>query len=491
MPRKGDYRFKAINLNTDEEQIIKKSIDANEEKDVDVEWEVTKPKKPQQTKTENNIKEKPAEPKKSQTNNDHQPSNQGQYTTHNVKETFQRTKPHVNIGTIGHVDHGKTTLTAAISKVLSEDGLIPNEKVRSFDSIDNAPDEKEMGVSINTSYIEYETSRRHYAHIDCPGLPSYIKNTITGIAQMDGAIVVVAATDGVMPQTREHIIIARQMNVNRVIGFINKCDDPYVDNEMIRLIELDMRDILTEYGYDGKNTPIIRGSALGALNGISKWEESIRKLMTTIDNWISLPNRQLNKPFLMTIGKTYNIPGKGTIATGRIDSGTIRIGDEIVNIGFDGNDWAEVTGIEMFNKSLDEGKAGDLVGIQLSDDIDYESIKRGMVLCHSENYKPKGYKPTDEIRVSVYFLRKEEGGRHTPFHDFYSPQFFFRTIKVGGFISLPNGIETVMPGETVEFDICLDDPIVCSIGEKFVIRDGGAHDGGITIGIGKITQLIK
>ena len=327
MPRKGDYRFKAINLNTDEEQIIKKSIDANEEKDVDVVWKVTKPKKSRQTKTENKIKEKPAEPKKSQPKKSHRPLNQEQNTTHRDKEAFERTKPNVNIGTIGHVDHGKTTLTTAITKVLAKDGFTSRKYVRSFDSIDNAPEEKERGITINTAHVEYETKNRHYTHVDCPGHADYVKNMVTGATQMDGAIVVVAATDGVMPQTREHILLARQVNIPRLVVFLNKCDSPDVDDEMIDLVELDLRDLLSEYEFDAENTPIIHGSALGALQDEPMWEDTVRELMNAVDEWIPLPPRERDKPFLMPIEDVYSITDRGTVATGRIETGVVKVSD--------------------------------------------------------------------------------------------------------------------------------------------------------------------
>ena len=348
-----------------------------------------------------------------------------------AKEKFERTKPHVNIGTIGHVDHGKTTLTAAITTVLAKAGL---SEVKSFDQIDNAPEEKERGITINTAHVEYETKNRHYAHVDCPGHADYVKNMVTGAAQMDGAIIVVAATDGPMPQTREHILLARQVNVPRIVVFLNKCD-MVDDEEMLELVEMDMRELLDQYDYDGDNTPIIRGSALGALNGEPQWEEKIMELMDAVDTWIPLPPRDVDKPFLMPVEDVFSITGRGTVATGRIETGVVKVGDEVQIMGLGANLKSTVTGVEMFRKILDEGEAGDNVGLLLRG-IDKKEIKRGMVICH-----PGVIKPHDEFKASVYILKKEEGGRHTPFHNHYRPQFYIRTLDVTGEITLPEGVD--------------------------------------------------
>lgn len=392
-----------------------------------------------------------------------------------AKEKFERTKPHVNIGTIGHVDHGKTTLTAAITKVLAEKGL---SELRSFDSIDNAPEEKERGITINTAHVEYQTANRHYAHVDCPGHADYVKNMVTGAAQMDGAIIVVAATDGPMPQTREHILLARQVNVPRLVVFMNKCD-MVDDEEMLELVEMDMRDLLSQYEYDGDNTPIIRGSALGALNGEPQWEDKVMELMEAVDNWIPLPPRDVDKPFLMPVEDVFSITGRGTVATGRIEAGRVKVGDEVQILGLGADKKSVVTGVEMFRKILDEGEAGDNVGLLLRG-IDKDEIKRGMVICH-----PGQVKPHDHFKAQVYILKKEEGGRHTPFHNKYRPQFYIRTLDVTGEITLPEGIEMVMPGDNVEIDVKLITPVAMDNGIRFAIRDGGR-----TVGSGQITAVV-
>ena len=361
-----------------------------------------------------------------------------------AKETFNRSKPHVNIGTIGHVDHGKTTLTAAITTVLAKKGL---SELRSFDSIDNAPEEKERGITINTSHVEYETANRHYAHVDCPGHADYVKNMVTGAAQMDGAIIVVAATDGPMPQTREHVLLARQVNVPRLVIFMNKCD-MVDDEEMLELVEMDMRELLSSYEFDGDNTPVIRGSALGGLNGEPVWEDKIMELMDAVDTWIPLPPRDIDKPFLMPVEDVFSITGRGTVATGRIETGVIHTGDEVQIIGLGAEGLKSVvTGVEMFRKILDEGQAGDNVGLLLRG-IDKNEIKRGMVIA-----KPGQVKPHSRFKASVYVLKKEEGGRHTPFHNKYRPQFYIRTLDVTGEITLPEGVEMVMPGYNVEINV--------------------------------------
>ena len=393
-----------------------------------------------------------------------------------AKEHFNRTKPHVNIGTIGHVDHGKTTLTAAITKVLADAGL---SEARSFDSIDNAPEEKERGITINTSHVEYETANRHYAHVDCPGHADYVKNMVTGAAQMDGAILVVAATDGPMPQTREHILLARQVNVPRLVVFMNKCD-LVEDEEMLELVEMDMRELLSFYNFDGDNTPIIRGSALGALNGDPKWVEKIMELMNAVDEWIPLPQRDVDKPFLMPVEDVFSITGRGTVATGRIETGRIHVNDEVqmIGLGAEGRKTV-VTGVEMFRKILDEGEAGDNVGLLLRG-IDKDEIKRGMVLAH-----PGDVKPHSKFKAEVYILKKEEGGRHTPFMNKYRPQFYIRTLDVTGEIKLPEGTEMVMPGDNVTIEVDLISPVACNVGLRFAIREGGR-----TVGAGQITELL-
>ena len=360
-----------------------------------------------------------------------------------AKEKFERSKPHVNIGTIGHVDHGKTTLTAAITTVLAKKGL---SELRSFDSIDNAPEEKERGITINTSHVEYQTANRHYAHVDCPGHADYVKNMVTGAAQMDGAIIVVAATDGPMPQTREHILLARQVNVPRLVVFLNKCD-MVDDEEMLELVEMEMRELLSFYDFDGDNTPIIRGSALGALNGVPQWEEKVMELMDAVDNWIPLPPRDVDKPFLMPVEDVFSITGRGTVATGRIEAGVIKVGDEVEILGLGEDKKSVVTGVEMFRKLLDQGEAGDNVGLLLRG-IDKNEIKRGMILCH-----PGQVKAHSKFKAEVYILKKEEGGRHTPFHNKYRPQFYLRTMDCTGEITLPEGTDMVMPGDNVETPI--------------------------------------
>ena len=393
-----------------------------------------------------------------------------------AKETFNRSKPHVNIGTIGHVDHGKTTLTAAITTVLAKRGL---SELRSFDSIDNAPEEKERGITINTSHVEYETANRHYAHVDCPGHADYVKNMVTGAAQMDGAIIVVAATDGPMPQTREHVLLARQVNVPRLVIFMNKCD-MVDDEEMLELVEMDMRELLSSYDFDGDETPVIRGSALGALNGEPQWEEKVMELMDAVDTWIPLPPRDIDKPFLMPVEDVFSITGRGTVATGRIETGVIHTGDEVQIIGLGAEGLKSVvTGVEMFRKILDEGQAGDNVGLLLRG-IDKNEIKRGMVIA-----KPGQVKPHSHFKASVYVLKKEEGGRHTPFHNKYRPQFYIRTLDVTGEITLPEGVEMVMPGDNVEITVELIYPVACNVGLRFAIREGGR-----TVGSGQITEIL-
>ena len=392
-----------------------------------------------------------------------------------AKEQFVRTKPHVNIGTIGHVDHGKTTLTAAISKVLHE-RLGTGEDVKSFDQIDNAPEEKERGITINSSHIEYETAKRHYAHVDCPGHADYVKNMVTGAAQMDGAIIVVAATDGPMPQTREHILLARQVNVPRLVVFLNKCD-LVDDEEMLELVEMEMRELLTQYGYE-EDTPIIRGSALGALNGVKKWEDKVMELMDAVDTWIQEPVRDVDKPFLMPIEDIFSITGRGTVATGRIETGKVKVGDEVQLLGLGEDKKSVVTGVEMFRKTLDEGMAGDNVGLLLRG-IDKSEVKRGMVVTH-----PGAITPHNKFKASIYVLKKEEGGRHTPFGNKYRPQFYLRTMDCTGEITLPDGVEMVMPGDNVEIKVELIYPVALNVGLRFAIREGGR-----TVGSGQITGI--
>ena len=393
-----------------------------------------------------------------------------------AKEEFVRTKPHVNIGTIGHVDHGKTTLTAAISKVL-HDELGSKEEVKSFDQIDNAPEEKERGITINTAHIEYETKARHYAHVDCPGHADYVKNIVTGAAQMDGAILVVAATDGPMPQTREHVLLARQVNVPRLVVYLNKCD-LVDDEEMLELVEMETREILEQYGYED-DTPIIRGSALGALNDVPKWVDSVKKLMDIVDTWIQTPKRDLDKPFLMPVEDVFSITGRGTVATGRIETGECKIGDEVELLGLGENKKSVITGVEMFRKTLAEGEAGDNVGLLLRG-IDKEECKRGMVVTH-----PGTITPHDHFKASIYVLKKEEGGRHTPFGNHYRPQFYLRTMDCTGEIKLPEGVEMVMPGDNTEIEVTLIYKVALNIGLRFAIREGGR-----TVGSGQITEIL-
>ncbi|MDR2130707.1 MAG: elongation factor Tu [Odoribacteraceae bacterium] len=393
-----------------------------------------------------------------------------------AKEHFERSKPHVNIGTIGHVDHGKTTLTAAITMVLARQGL---SEIRTFDSIDNAPEEKERGITINTAHVEYQTANRHYAHVDCPGHADYVKNMVTGAAQMDGAILVCAATDGPMPQTREHILLARQVNVPRMVVFLNKVD-MVDDPEMLELVEMEVRELLSFYGFDGEKSPIILGSALGALNGEAKWEAKVIELMDAVDTWIELPPRDIDKPFLMPVEDVFSITGRGTVATGRIETGVIHTGDEIEIIGLGAEGKKTVcTGVEMFRKILDDGQAGDNVGLLLRG-IDKDEIKRGMVLA-----KPKSITPHTKFKAEVYILKKEEGGRHTPFHNKYRPQFYIRTLDVTGEISLPEGREMVMPGDNLTITVDLITPVACNIGLRFAIREGGR-----TVGAGQITEIL-
>ena len=395
-----------------------------------------------------------------------------------AKETFVRTKPHVNIGTIGHVDHGKTTLTAAISKVLVEKGFTKADEVKSFDQIDNAPEEKERGITINSSHIEYETANRHYAHVDCPGHADYVKNMVTGAAQMDGAILVVASTDGPMPQTREHILLARQVNVPKIVVFMNKVD--LVDDpEMLDLVEMEIRDLLKFYGFD-EDCPIIRGSALGALNGDPKWEEKVMELMDAVDTYIPIPVRENEKPFLMPIEDIFSITGRGTVVTGRIETGTIHVNDAVELVGFgDAPRSTTVTGVEMFRKLLDQGEAGDNVGLLLRG-IDKKDVKRGEVVA-----KPGSITPHTDFKAQIYVLKKEEGGRHTPFHNHYRPQFFIRTLDVTGEITLPEGTEMVMPGDNVEITVKLITPVALNEGLRFAIREGGR-----TVGAGQVTKIL-
>ena len=394
-----------------------------------------------------------------------------------AKEKFERTKPHVNIGTIGHVDHGKTTLTAAISKTLHDKGF-GSEEVKSFDQIDNAPEEKERGITINTAHIEYETATRHYAHVDCPGHADYVKNMVTGAAQMDGAIVVCAATDGPMPQTREHILLARQVNVPRLVVFLNKCD-MVDDPELLELVEMDMQDLLSQYDFE-EDTPIIRGSALGALNGEPQWVDKVMELMDAVDTWIQLPPRAVDKPFLMPVEDVFSITVRGTVATGRIEAGVVKVGDEVQIMGLGATLKSVVTGVEMFRKLLDQGEAGDNVGLLLRG-IDKKEIKRGMVVCH-----PGCVKPHDEFKAQVYVLTEKEGGRHTPFRNHYRPQFYVRTLDVTGEITLPEGVEMVMPGDHVTINVKLITPVACDLGLRFAIREGGR-----TVGSGQIIEIIE
>ena len=396
-----------------------------------------------------------------------------------AKEKFVRSKPHVNIGTIGHIDHGKTTLTAAITKVLAKQGTA---EFVDFDKIDNAPEEKERGITINTAHVEYETKKRHYAHIDCPGHADYIKNMVTGAAQMDGAILVVAATDGPMPQTREHVLLARQVNVPAMVVFINKVD-LVDDEELLDLVEMEVRDLLSFYEYDGDNAPVIRGSALGALNGEPEWEQKVLELMDAVDDYIPDPVRDIDKPFLMPVEDVFSITGRGTVATGRIEQGIIHVGDpvEIVGLRKDPKPMKSVvTGVEMFRKILDEGQAGDNVGLLLRG-IDKNEIKRGMVIA-----APGTITPHTRFKAQVYILKKEEGGRHTPFHNHYRPQFYLRTLDVTGEVILPEGVEMVMPGDNVEIEVELIYPVALNKGLRFAIREGGR-----TVGAGQITEIIE
>ena len=394
-----------------------------------------------------------------------------------AKENFDRSKPHVNIGTIGHVDHGKTTLTAAISSVLAGQGLA---QMRDFGSIDNAPEEKERGITINTAHIEYETTARHYAHVDCPGHADYVKNMVTGAAQMDGAILVVAATDGPMPQTREHILLGRQVGVPRLVVFMNKVD-MVDDEELLELVEMEVRELLSFYQYDGDNTPVIQGSALGALNGEEKWEATVNELMNAVDTFIELPPRDVDKPFLMPVEDVFTITGRGTVATGRIETGVCNTGDPVEILGMgDEKLTSTVTGVEMFRKILDRGEAGDNVGILLRG-IEKAQIKRGMVIC-----KPGSSKPHHEFKAEIYVLKKEEGGRHTPFHNKYRPQFYFRTTDVTGEIFLTDGREMVMPGDNVSITVKLIVPVCMDKGLRFAIREGGR-----TVGAGQVTEIVS
>jgi elongation factor Tu len=394
-----------------------------------------------------------------------------------AKEKFDRSKPHVNIGTIGHVDHGKTTLTAAITTVLAEKGL---SEVRDFSSIDNAPEEKERGITINTSHVEYSTANRHYAHVDCPGHADYVKNMVTGAAQMDGAILVVAATDGPMPQTREHILLARQVGVPRIVVFMNKVD-MVDDPELLELVEMEIRELLTFYQFDGANTPIIQGSALGGLNKDPKWSAKIMELMDAVDSYIPIPKREVDKPFLMPVEDVFTITGRGTVATGKIETGVINTGDEIEIIGMQEEKLKSViTGVEMFRKILDRGEAGDNVGLLLRG-IDKKDIRRGMVVV-----KPGTITPHTEFKAEIYVLKKEEGGRHTPFHNKYRPQFYLRTTDVTGEIELPAGRDMVMPGDNVTITVKLIVPVAMDKGLRFAIREGGR-----TVGAGQVTEIIK
>jgi elongation factor Tu len=394
-----------------------------------------------------------------------------------AKEKFDRSKQHVNIGTIGHVDHGKTTLTAAITKVLAEAGL---SEARDFDSIDNAPEEKERGITINTSHVEYQTEARHYAHVDCPGHADYVKNMVTGAAQMDGAILVVAGTDGPMPQTREHILLARQVNVPKIVVFLNKVD--LVDDpELLELVEMEVRELLSFYEFDGDNVPVISGSALGGLNGEPKWVEKIMELMNAVDEYIPVPPRETEKPFLMPVEDVFSITGRGTVATGRIETGVINTGDEVHIIGL-GADKKKttITGVEMFRKILDTGEAGDNVGLLLRG-VEKTDIKRGMVIA-----KPESITPHTKFKAEVYVLKKEEGGRHTPFHNNYRPQFYLRTLDVTGEIKLPEGREMVMPGDNVTIDVVLISPVAINKGLRFAIREGGR-----TVGAGQVIEIVE
>lgn len=393
-----------------------------------------------------------------------------------AKETFKRDKPHLNIGTIGHVDHGKTTLTAAITKVLADKGL---SEARAFDQIDNAPEERERGITINTSHVEYQTENRHYAHVDCPGHADYVKNMVTGAAQMDGAILVVAATDGPMPQTREHILLCRQVNVPRIVVFLNKCD-MVDDAELLELVDMEVRDLLSSYEYDGDNTPVIQGSALGALNGEAQWVDKVMELMDAVDSWIEMPERDQDKPFLMPVEDVFSITGRGTVATGRIEAGVINTGDPVDIVGMgDEKLTSTITGVEMFRKILDRGEAGDNVGLLLRG-IEKTDIRRGMVIAKKDSVKPH-----KKFKAEVYILTKEEGGRHTPFKNRYRPQFYVRTTDVTGEIQLADGVEMVMPGDNISIEVELLQPIALNDGLRFAIREGGR-----TVGAGQVTQIL-
>jgi len=393
-----------------------------------------------------------------------------------AKEHFDRSKPHLNIGTIGHVDHGKTTLTAAITKVLAEKGL---SEVVNFDQIDNAPEEKERGITINTAHVEYSTANRHYAHVDCPGHADYVKNMVTGAAQMDGAILVVAATDGPMPQTREHILLGRQVGIPRMVVFMNKVD-LVDDEELLELVDMEIRELLSFYEYDGDNGPVVQGSALAALNGEQNGVDSIMELMEAVDSWIELPKRDIDKDFLMPVEDVFSITGRGTVATGRIEMGVANTGDSVDIIGMGAEKLTStITGVEMFRKILDRGEAGDNVGILLRG-IDKNEISRGMVIC-----KPGSIKPHAKFKAEVYILKKEEGGRHTPFHKNYRPQFYVRTTDVTGTINLPEGVEMVMPGDNLTITVDLLQPIALNLGLRFAIREGGR-----TVGAGQVTEIL-
>ncbi|MGB0788567.1 MAG: elongation factor Tu [Marinirhabdus sp.] len=393
-----------------------------------------------------------------------------------AKSTYERNKPHLNVGTIGHVDHGKTTLTAAITKCMADAGY---SEARSFDQIDNAPEEKERGITINSSHIEYQTANRHYAHVDCPGHADYVKNMVTGAAQMDGAILVVAATDGPMPQTREHILLGRQVGIPRIVVFMNKVD-MVDDEELLELVEMEIRDLLSFYEYDGENGPVIAGSALGALNGEQKWVDSVKELMEAVDTWIEEPTREIDKPFLMPIEDVFSITGRGTVATGRIETGIANTGDAVEIIGMGAEKLTStITGIEMFRQILDRGEAGDNAGILLRG-IDKDQISRGMVIT-----KPGSVTPHAKFKAEVYILKKEEGGRHTPFHNNYRPQFYVRTTDVTGTINLPDGVEMVMPGDNLTITVELIQPIALNVGLRFAIREGGR-----TVGAGQVTEIL-
>jgi len=394
-----------------------------------------------------------------------------------AKESFDRSKPHVNIGTIGHVDHGKTTLTAAITKVLADAG---HSEARSFDQIDNAPEEKERGITINSSHVEYQTANRHYAHVDCPGHADYVKNMVTGAAQMDGAILVVAATDGPMPQTREHILLGRQVGIPRMVVFMNKVD-MVDDEELLELVEMEIRELLSFYEYDGDNGPVVPGSALGALNGEGKWVDTVLSLMEAVDSWIEIPPRDNEKPFLMSIEDVFTITGRGTVATGRIETGVINTADPVEILGMgDEKLTSTITGVEMFRKILDRGEAGDNVGLLLRG-IEKSEIRRGMVIS-----KPGAITPHKKFTAEVYILKKDEGGRHTPFHNKYRPQFYFRTSDVTGEIVLEAGREMVMPGDNVTIEVHLINTIAMDVGLRFAIREGGR-----TVGAGQVTSIIE